>query len=134
MHVITETDPNTGALDRVWQHWETPDPSVNVLANGWPLYQTLVCRLWARSATYQSGGTFGFRDQFLSFSPCDLEDISKVFGSNNILWFWDEIPGHRNDNLHIHVSYHQTLNPSTILLFLKRVRSDFFASLALHDF
>ncbi len=60
------------ARDRVWEFWkhtlgavnvDSPDPALNMIANGWLVYQTMAARLWGRSGFYQSGGAFGFRDQ-----------------------------------------------------------------------
>ncbi|WP_296257312.1 MULTISPECIES: GH36-type glycosyl hydrolase domain-containing protein [unclassified Pseudomonas] len=59
-------------LQKVRDHWqsllgvirvETPSPAVDVMVNGWLMYQVIACRFQARSGYYQSGGAIGFRDQ-----------------------------------------------------------------------
>lgn len=59
-------------LEAVKRNWKdtlerlqvyTPIESMNIMLNGWALYQTISSRLYGRTGFYQSGGAYGFRDQ-----------------------------------------------------------------------
>ncbi len=64
-----DLDAVFSAVTRLWEdvldvvQVKTPDRSMDILLNHWLLYQTLACRLWARSGFYQASGAYGFRDQ-----------------------------------------------------------------------
>ncbi len=74
-------------LDRVRTYWDgllgtvkvkTKDRAVDILVNGWLLYQTVSCRIQARAGFYQCGGAYGYRDQ--------LQDtLSLLFADSSIL-------------------------------------------------
>ena len=65
----TDLDAVRTAITRLWDdvlgtvQVKTPDRSIDLMLNRWLLYQTLACRVWARSAFYQASGAYGFRDQ-----------------------------------------------------------------------
>ena len=81
--------------------FNTGDEYIDIMANGWLLYQTIVCRLYARSGFYQSGGAIGFRDQLqdtlalISSSPevtrnQIILNSSKQFEKGDVLHWWHE--------------------------------------------
>lgn len=98
--------------DLVVKNYKLEDKYLEIMANGWLLYQTIVCRLFARSGFYQSGGAIGFRDQLQdtlalidSWPEKTRSQIilhsSKQFEKGDVLHWWHE---HNNAGIRTYFS------------------------------
>ena len=87
--------------EKVVRNFKTGNPRIDIMANGWLMYQTLSSRLFARTGLYQAGGAFGYRDQLqdtlalISSWPERtkaqiIKHSSKQFEQGDVLHWWHE--------------------------------------------
>lgn len=115
--IIEDVEKEFEATKKYWRglvvkNYSLEDKYLEIMANGWLLYQTIVCRLFARSGFYQSGGAIGYRDQLQD--TLALIDIwpektrsqiilhsSKQFEKGDVLHWWHE---HNNSGIRTYFS------------------------------
>jgi cyclic beta-1,2-glucan synthetase len=101
-------DSAVAAIDSAARSWrnrlgvisvKTPEPTFDVMLNGWSLYQALSCRMWTRLGLYQWSGAYGFRDQlqdvmaFVYSEPAIarehiLRSASRQFEEGDVQHWW----------------------------------------------
>ncbi len=102
--LLTDQSRKTGFTPERKLTLFSPDESLNALFNLWLPWQSLGCRLWARTGFYQNGGAYGFRDQLqdclaiMHFMPSEVEKhimrcCEAQFSEGDVLHWWHEKNG-----------------------------------------
>jgi cyclic beta-1,2-glucan synthetase len=117
---LRKVDTDT-LLSAVKDQWNTllgtvqvrsPDRAMDIMLNGWLMYQTLACRIWARAGFYQASGAYGFRDQLqdgmaLTFAQPEmtrahlLRAAARQFPEGDVQHWW--LP-HSGQGVRTHIS------------------------------
>ena len=98
--------------EKVKRNFNTSNKYLDIMANGWLLYQAIVSRLYSKTGFYQAGGAIGFRDQLqdsmalISHWPEKTREqiilhSSKQFKKGDVLHWWHE---HNNAGIRTYFS------------------------------